>query len=511
MRLDGKIALGIDVSETLISLALLKKDGNGVKLLRAASGPVPAGAIKEGKIENAAILAKAIGRLKNRVSMRTTRAAVSLFAEPTIVQIMDMPRQVPSNVRNFIQEQVKHFAVLLAKKIDLDFCAVSGVNSEASAASRVLTVATDGRRVAELVEMYKRAGVSAEAIEPPLLGCIRALYAGKIEGKFDSNVLIAVLRDNSLSLCVFRRQIVDFVRTRDLSEENAGSDELCQWVAGQINMVVQSYEAQTQRSCDQWEVTIVADRAQLPEDAEEQLRANVAGANLQMLTGEDICRTAVVSQSHRFNNRRGTDTPSATAIGLAMKLLDPNAFNLGVNLLPAEATRLRATQRGALVTANIIAAVSLIMMLAVAVPIWKIRKLNESIRDRKAHLLQSTQSLVERRELLDERINTICDKLNRVNKILDSRHDTYWPGLLSEIARNRPKTVCVTDLSSGADSQMSLKGLAISNEDVYLFVDVLNKSEHIESASILQTKKDKDYDGLVSFEIRCSLVARKGA
>ena len=44
-----RTALGIDISEGRISLALLKKGANGVKLVKSAGEPVPDGAIKGGK------------------------------------------------------------------------------------------------------------------------------------------------------------------------------------------------------------------------------------------------------------------------------------------------------------------------------------------------------------------------------------------------------------------------------------------------------------------------------
>jgi hypothetical protein len=55
---------------------------------------------------------------------------------------------------------------------------------------------------------------------------------------------------------------------------------------------------------------------------------------------------------------------------------------------------------------------------------------------------------------------------------------------------------------------MSLKGLAQSNEAVYWFADRLNKSEHINSASIAQTERDSK--GLISYEINCTLAPEKG-
>src|SRR4030042_3012769 len=95
--LGTKTALGLDISDTRISLALLKGDKNGVKLLASATAPLPDGVVKNGSIENAEVLVKVIKGLKKRCRTRTPRTAVSLFTEPVITQIMGIPKQVPGN------------------------------------------------------------------------------------------------------------------------------------------------------------------------------------------------------------------------------------------------------------------------------------------------------------------------------------------------------------------------------------------------------------------------------
>ncbi len=509
MKFGSKISLGIDISENLISMALLKKDGDGVKLLKAASCPVPEGAIKNGNIENAQALGKSIRKLKNRITIRPTRAAVSLFTKPVIMQVMDISKQVPGNIRQFVQNQMKHCAVLPGKKIALDFCGTSGAGSESGRASHLLAVATDGQKVSEIIKVCSKAGIIVEAIEPPLLAYIRAFYADKIAGKFDSNVLIAILQDNSLILCVFRKQRLDFVRTKNISDEYADPNKLCQWLAEQINTIIQFYDVEMPDSFGKWEINVVADRVRLPEKAEDSLKATIASTNLQLLTGEDACQAAAVSQSSRFANSSQPDKPSLVALGLAMKLLDTNKRDLGVNLLPPEVTSLQATQKRALITANVVAAVLLVMILAINGPAWKIKKLNESINRKKARLFRDTPTLVSERTSVNEQINTLNNKLSQINGILDAHLDVDWPGLLSDIGKGTPKTICITSLSSRANSEMFLQGLAISNEDVYLFVDKLNKSRHIDLASIVETVKDNKKNGLITYEINCSLASQK--
>ena len=91
--LGFKTTLGIDISNDRISLALLKQNANGIELLKAANGPVPKGAIKDGNIEDPVILSKAIKELRvhNKIP-RTNHTGVSLLTSPTVLQIIDIPK-----------------------------------------------------------------------------------------------------------------------------------------------------------------------------------------------------------------------------------------------------------------------------------------------------------------------------------------------------------------------------------------------------------------------------------
>ncbi len=505
--LGTQTALGIDISNKQIDLALVKKGKNGPELLKYASAPVPEGAMGNGGIRDAAALANAIKELKNSNRIRTTQAAVSLFTKPVIVQIMGVPKQIPSNIGQFIQDQVKHFAVLPGNKIAFDFTGVGRAASEKNLASRLLVAAADERKIADIVSVCNQAGLAVEAIEPPVLAYARALYADKIAGKFDCNVLIVILQEDVLTLCVFRKQTIDFVRTKNVDKDKTEPDELCQWLVDQINMVIQFYDVEATDSSGKWETVVVTDSKQLPAGAQEALKARVASTDMQLLTGEDVCRTAVVAKSGEDADSKQTGKPSPVAIGLAMKLLDKDAHKLGVNLLPQQVVRLRNTQRALLVTANIIAALFLLMALATTWPNWKVNEINESISRKKASLSGDTNTLVREQEALNKQIKAVSSKLDQINGVLGSHRDTDWPALLNDIAEKIPKIVRITTLSGVTNSGMTLRGLALSNEAVYLFADMLNSSEHIISAAIAETSIDDK--GFIKYEIRCALAPEK--
>jgi len=239
MKIAVKTALGVDISDGRINMALLRQSAKGIELLKTASAPVPDGAIKDGNIEDPAKLAKAIKDLRLRNKIRTRQAAVSLFARPVVLQIFDMPKKGQTNVGQFVRNELKSYVMLSGIEFASDFCRTT---SGKGLGSRLLAAATDSQSVAMLAQASNMAGLNAKVIEPSLLSYTRALYAKKIEGKFDCDVLIAILRDDVLQLCVFRKQILDFVRVENITEEQAGPEQLSQWLSEKINEIIRSYK-----------------------------------------------------------------------------------------------------------------------------------------------------------------------------------------------------------------------------------------------------------------------------
>jgi len=556
MKLDSKTALGIDIADKVINVALLKRNKNGVELIKTASGPVPEGALKNGNVEDPALLARAIRALVSRshIRVRLRQAAVSLAARPVLLQIMEMPKSVSggqTSIGQFVHNEVKNCVALSGKRIALDFC---GIGSGGRAGSeRLLVVAADNRNVAQIVKTCNLARVNVEVIEPPVLAYARAFYAKKIAGKFDCKVLLAAISGGTLTLCVFKRQAVDFVRTRDINGQKEPS-ALCQRVASEIKAIIQFYDsAPDSDQGDQaegldrikpafggpakWEITVIADRVQLPEDAEELLKAKLTESSLQVRCPEDACHdTSVVrdptSREPRDSARLGKGPrlrggklapkrapalrepksgASVAAIGLAMKLLGPDASNLRINLLPPEAAEVKAFKRHALITANVIAVVLFGMVIAIGGLMLMIEKTSENIvREKQGQSLQDTSALLMEERMLDKQIKQLSDGPGQLNEILSSHRDGDWLGILSDLRSRVPKAVCIRDLKSSGNSKIFLEGLALSYESVHLFVNMLDQSQYVDSASLIEAEKDSKEGGLVRYAISCQLRAAEG-
>jgi Tfp pilus assembly protein PilN len=496
--LDSKTVLGVDISQSTINLALLRDSADGVELVKAASCPVPNGAIKDGNIEDSVLISKAIKALKSRSKIRARRAAVSLFSQPVLMQLIDMPKTLPSNIGRFIQNEVKRCVALSGKEIALDFCSIG--SSLQPGAGRIFVLATDAENVAEIGRVCNSAGLNVEALEPPMLAYVRAFYPKKIAGRFDCNVLMVIIQDKILTLAVFRKQSLDFIRSKEIDREITGPRKLCCWLADQINAVIKFYDVEVSDSSPQWEVTIVADCPQLPEGVEESLKAKVDCSELIFRTPQNAFQDTFINQNV------GSDRPSVVAVGLGMRFLGTDGINLGVNLLPPESAEVKSFKKHVLITANIIAALLMMMIFISGALNIMANKVNENIaRIKRTKFVDDTRSLFREEALADKQIVSLSQRIEQMNKVLESRHSLPWHEFLNDLRAATPNNVRILELFSKANSKISLKGLASSYEAVHLFVKMLNNSEYIDSASLIETERKRD---LVSYEINFSLVMK---
>ena len=496
MKLKIKTALGIDISDGRINLVLLKGNNSGVVLLKTASGAVPDGAIKNGNVEDAIALAKSIKELKAKNKIYARHAVFSPVIDPILTQVLDLPNNASGNIGQFVQNEVKHYAVFSMKKVAMDFC---GIKSSTKAGNRcVFVVATDSQKIAESAEALNGAGLNIDAIEPASVAYIRACYAKKIAGKFDQNLLFAIVHNDVLTLCLFKNQILDFVKTERLDINTLHPDKCFDWITGKIDEVMKFYEHKVRDKCNRWNINIVADiRDKSIKKKIELWATRLHEAELSFRLLEDAYLDTSIAETEL------TDKPSAIAVGLAMKLLNFPNSGLNINLLPPETSEVKSEGKRTLVIANIAAVVFLLMILSTGFLGLQTKKINNNIKQK-----QQSQSGCSMNELvsLNKQITDISENLSGMSAILSAKSFLRWDQILNEICSTIPKPVQITDISSEDTSKVLFKGQALSYESIHFFVEMLNNSTYIKSASLIGTERDDEESGLVTYSVNCSLI-----
>jgi len=459
---------------------------SGVKLLKAAGCPVPDGAIKNGNIEDAKALAKAIKKLKAKNRIRSHRTAFSLVANPTLMQILDLTKEARNNPRQFVHNEVKHYAVLPIKQAAVDFC---GIKSSAKSPNRrVLVVATDRQKINAAAMTLNKEGLNIDTIEPAWIAYIRACYAKKIARSFDTNRLFAIVCDGTLTLSLFRSQCLDFVRTEQIEPETLQSEEYPEWLAEKINAVIKFYDIEASDKRNKWNITLVTDiSAWSVPGTTDSLKAALSPAEIEVRTLEHAHLTM--------------------AVGLAMKLLNVPGPGLNINLLPPELIEVKSAEKQALMIANIAAAIIFLLILSVGFLTAKSKRVDSSIEhNRQTQVHRNTPELLKEKALLQEQITDLSEKINITKETLSAGSSLKWDRILSDIRRVTPQTVRITSLQGSDNFRMLLDGQALSYEAIYLFVDTLSTCKNIESASLIGTEKYNESEHLVKYSIRCSLI-----
>jgi hypothetical protein len=413
MKFVEKTVAGIDITQERISVALLKLGRNGPKLVKSVFAPMPAGAVRDGSIVDAALLQRTLRDIKFRNRIWTNRAAVSLFARPVVTQMIEIPKQMPSNLTQFVSGEMKHCAAMPGGDIVLDYCSVG--SSRRSADKKVLVAAAETKKVAELVNVLGRAGFSAEVVEPAVLSYLRAIGDKKITEKSGFNILVAILRENVLTLFVLRNGVVDFIRTKDVRQKSTAGDDLCGWLAEELAEIQKFYSVEMVDNTGKWEITVFADTAQLPRDAEGILKSKIQAGSLQVRTSKDAYLDTIISGQATGDKN---EQPSPVAVGLAMNLLVAQRDDVRLNLMPPQVVQLKEAQKDALVAATVVAALLLLMVLAVAVPVYMIKKISGNAAGKTAQVsVRNTDKIFEKNRHLDARLQALSDRLDSVAKI----------------------------------------------------------------------------------------------
>ncbi len=500
----SRTSLGVYISDERIELALVRQSKDGVKLVEAASEPVPAGAISNGSVKDPAILAKAIKTLRNRYKIGAKRTVVSLFARPVLTQIMELPEDLPSNIGQYVRKEVKHCAVLPSRNILLDYCGVSPLSR--SAGKRVLVVAAENEKVLRLIKPLNEAGLNVEAVEPAEMACARALYEKEIAPSVDSNVLVALVDGADITLTVFQNQTLDFIRKRNVTEDVCQSREGLGQFIEEISAIIQYYDMEIGERSDNWRlITVLRGCCEGADEISDSLRRKFGNFEVKVVSETGASEnTPVVTDSE-------TPPASLVAVGLAMGLLNVPQPKLKINLVPPESAEIKSVKKYALVTANIAAVVLIVMILAVGALSAILNRTDETIvRLKEGKSLMGTKALLVEQQRISKQAERLRERLEKINAILHSERCGDWNLILEDIRSRTPQSLWITSLSGEDSSKILIRGRSTSYEVVHLFLDMLGESEYMASAALVEAEKDESEGGLVSYSIDCSLTSFEG-
>jgi Tfp pilus assembly PilM family ATPase/Tfp pilus assembly protein PilN len=493
MKSWAKTALGIDIGLSRVSLALVAREGDGYRLVRSVSQSLSDDAARSYPEVAVEALARTLRKLKRHCRIPRMKAAMGVSVSPLVLQMLDLPKQVPPNMHEFVENELGQYVTLSGKTIVSDFYVVGSVRG---LQKRLLSTACEKETIQKLVAICDEAGLTIQTVEPSILAYARARYTQGKWGVHAARVLVVEINAGQLSACLLRKGALDFVRTKSIPPEAQTPQAADEWLADEVQAMIRHYNLETSGDDETWEVNIIVkDGAATTLDSVESVKA----------------RTGMLPQiimEANGSEGAGPDTHSSpvAAAGLAMKLLEGQADPWKINLLPREVTQARLFARHVLVTAIAVATLFLGMTLSLLAITHTAAGLRADLdRKRATQEAPTTVALVGEIQSIDQQTAWAERQLQEIKKVLDAQTPVNWAGILNTVGDNTPAGVCITRVWSLDAQRLTVRGMARSCGAVQSFVQSLAKAGVFESVSLGRLERWQGSDSLVEYEMDCMM------
>jgi Tfp pilus assembly protein PilN len=500
MRPHTKTALGVDISDRHVSLALVEKEGRDF-CVRASATCREASDASGSRPAAAEMLGRALAQLGRCGRWRGIRTALAFSAQPTIIQLLDLPRQVPTNISQFVEQELRQYVALSGRDMLSDFCGVAG---EPGPPKRLLAVGTDAGQVREMVRACRTAGLSVEMVEPAALACATTALHGNEQVERRDSPLIGLLNAGDLTVCLFRRGTLELVRVREVPPDAREVEGLCRWLAAELRAVLTYGDAETRTDRGPGRTLVLVQDLGCP--VQEIQRCLAAEAQMERVKVVDTCESGCLPCG-----AKGTGSVAAlpgvspAAFGAAARLLGRDANDLRVNLLPEEVTRAQRTTRRLLLAANVAAWLFLVLLMLVQLIARTTGMMRAQIEETRINRqLYTTPALIAQEQFVESEIARVRQDLQRLESVR-ARRRVNWPEVLQTARQAVPADVSLAQLASPDGRSLSLKGLAPSCAAAQQFVRNLDGRDLFAAVALTWMERRQEGENLIEYQIECSL------
>lgn len=489
---------GIDVCRNFINVVRLERHGEKILLTESMQIPFDSKAISPDNQLDPKALAGIIKGLKLTRRLEHCDAALCLGASPDLLQILKLPEAKPHNIIKYIHDEIRQYAVLPLKNIKMDYCTLKNAASENR---QVLIGACPAQPLVDTVRQLEKYHTDIGLIEPAIVSVIRACWKKIVCMAHEKNTMLVVLGDETLNICVFNGQKLDFLRTKKIEPDSTSQNAYAQAITGQIASVVQFYELEKTQRPNGWQIFLTA-------------RPNTSQAvglteQLKTVLPQNIEINPVLPEHLNIINKTDNANFSVAAVGAAMKLLKADDSEISLNMIPDEISEIRKSNRQLLVILD--AAAAILVLLFIHIAQLGIQSSKADLEIAKRNEVRSTQSLSQLSRAkadVNEQTNKIRNTLGSLEKILPSDDGLNWAYVLAEISKQVPQTVQIKNIQAQDTRKLTIEGTAVNYSAAAGFIERLANCKTIKSAEFEDTKQNVLYgQGYIDFSISCSLAS----
>jgi Tfp pilus assembly PilM family ATPase/Tfp pilus assembly protein PilN len=498
MRVNSKKAFGIDICKNAVSFVELRENNRQMEVVRAGCVHLDEAIVCKGVIQDPKALAKALKHSKIGGTFKHSEAVLTVCDEPILLQILNLPESSPEGAMKFIQSEVRQYAVLPLKNIEIDYC---GLKSSDGQEKRVLVGAAKSEHLSLAINTIEKDNISTKAVEPAITAFIRACYDKVIRPVSNKNIMLLLIRDDTLNLCVFEEHRLEFLRIKKFETDIAVSEQRGGWLKSEVESVISFYELEKQTKAQGWRIIIACcpDNKYSTQIAGE-IKSQIPQQHVEITAFENSMVNLVIDGNNK-------EEISPVAAGAAIKLLDEGPSGITMNLLPKEVVLVRRAKKEILIIVNVAACLLILLFMYIGLLSKKSIDISQYLYTTKQKQLNVNMlTLIGSKKDINEKAKFTENTLSAVQQAIKGRNYHDWSKILTELAETVPQTVLIQNLQGKGNDMIRIEGLAVDFESVSNFVSLLDKSKEMNSASLASVGQNtKSGNGLIDYAIVCFL------
>jgi type IV pilus assembly protein PilM len=169
--------VGLDIGTDHVRLAQIKPTGSTFALQRYGVVGLPMGAVVEGEIVDADVVASAIRQLMRSIGLHGADAAVGVSNQKVVVRLIDLPYMEDAELQGAIRYQAQDYIPIPVEEAILDFQIIGDYMTSADEhMNEVLLVAAQRDMIDETVRAVERSGLKLSVIDVTPFAVVRGIF-----------------------------------------------------------------------------------------------------------------------------------------------------------------------------------------------------------------------------------------------------------------------------------------------------------------------------------------------
>lgn len=214
-----KGGIGIEITAEQVTIAQIEKRGNRLRLKHLVSGPIPADAVVDGRVEDPQAVATIIQDLVVSNGLKGLPVATAIPSREAVIRLIRLPADLQADeLREVVlNQEAELYLPFPREEAYVDYQALeSGMDPDGVKRQEILLVAAQHSVVDSYTQAIRLANLSVRTVDIASFALIRALHSQLLQYSSTEAVALVLLQAEGTEISILLKGVPQFSRTINL-------------------------------------------------------------------------------------------------------------------------------------------------------------------------------------------------------------------------------------------------------------------------------------------------------